>query len=80
MYSSIIEEVTDYGKISCNLKNIMQQRKITIYKLSSISNIKYEIVKKYCDNDFQRIDIDILAKLCFCLNLGVDSILMYEKK
>lgn len=79
MYSTIVYANTDYGRISCNLKEILNKKQMTIYKLSNISNIKYEIIKKYCDNDFQRIDIDILAKLCFCLNLEVDSLLKYEK-
>ena len=80
LYSSIVEQITDYGKISCNLKQILKEKQMTIYKLSNISNIKYEIIKKYCDNNIQRIDLDILAKLCFCLNLEVDSLLKYEKK
>ena len=79
MYSSIVEEITDYGKISCNLKEIMQEKGMTIYKLSNISNIKYEIIKRYYNNDFQRIDLDILAKLCFCLKCEVDNLLKYEK-
>ena len=79
MYSSIVEEITNYGKISCNLKEVMKQKKITVYKLSNISNIKYEIIKKYCDNNIQRIDLDILAKLCFCLNSEICSLLKYEK-
>ena len=79
MYSSIVEEITDYGKVSCNLKSVMQQRGVTIYKLSNISNIKYEIIKKYCDNNIQRFDLDILARICFCLNLEVEDLLKYVK-
>ena len=79
MYSSIVYQDTNYGRIFCNLKDILKEKKITIYKLSSISNIKYEIIKKYCDNNIQRVDLDILAKLCFCLNCEVNDMLKYEK-
>ena len=79
MYSSIIKENIDYGRISCNLKDILKEKEITIYKLSNISNIKYEIIKRYCDNNIQRIDLDILAKLCYILNCSINEILKYEK-
>ena len=57
----------------------MDDKKMTVYRLSNIANIKYEIVKKYYDNNLQRIDLDILAKFCFCLNCEVSSLLKYEK-
>lgn len=79
MYSTIVYTNTNYGKISCNLKEVLKEKKITIYKLSNISHIKYEIIKKYCDNNFQRVDLDILARICFCLNLEVEDLLKYVK-
>lgn len=79
MYSSIIYQDIDYGKVSCNLKNVLKEKNITIYRLSNITNIKYEIIKKYCDNNIQRIDLDILAKICYCLNLEVNDVLKYQK-
>ncbi len=79
MYSSIVNIETNYGKISCTLKDVMLSKKISIYRLSHDTNIKYEIIKKYYENDIQRFDLDILAKLCFCLNCEVSSLLKYEK-
>ena len=79
MYSTIVNLETDYGSVSCSLKKVMDDKKMTVYRLSNIANIKYEIVKKYYDNNLQRIDLDILAKFCFCLNCEVSSLLKYEK-
>ena len=79
MYSKVYEEIEDYGKISCNLKELLIKNNITIYRLSNITNIKYEIIKKYCDNNIQRVDLDILARLCFCLKCDVVDLLKYEK-
>ncbi len=79
MYSIITYGQTNYGKISCNLKRIMKEKKISTYQLSHQTNIKYEIIKRYCDNEMQRYDADILAKFCFYLNCEVSSILKYEK-
>ncbi len=79
MYSSIVNIDTEYGHISCYLKEVMKEKKISIYQLSHIANIKYEIIKRYCDNQVLRYDTDILARLCFCLNCELSSILKYVK-
>ena len=79
MYSSIVYLNTEYGKITCNLKKKKKKRNISIYRLADISNIKYEVIKRYYDNNILRYDANILAKLCFCLNCEVDSLLKYEK-
>ena len=57
----------------------MQNKHITTYRLALISNVKYGIVKRYRDNNIIRYDANILAKLCFCLDCDLSSILKYEK-
>ena len=79
LYSSIVYVDTKYGQISCHLKDVMREKKISIYQLSHISNIKYEIIKRYCDDLVLRYDANILARLCFCLDCELSSILKYEK-
>lgn len=68
-----------YGKVNCYLKDIMQNKHITTYRLALISNVKYGIVKRYRDNNVIRYDANILAKLCFYLDCDLSSILKYEK-
>ena len=77
--NSIIYQNVKYGKITCNLKEVMKEKHISTYKLANITNIKYEIVKKYRDNNVLRYDANILAKLCFCLDCELSSLLKYEK-
>ena len=79
MYSLVTYANIDYGVISCHLKEVMKEKRVSIYKLSFASNIKYEIIKRYYDNKVLRYDTDILAKLCFCLECDLSSLLKYEK-
>lgn len=79
MYSAIVYANTEYGRISCHLKEIMKSRSITFYRLSQDTNIKYETIRKYYDDEVLRYDTDILAKLCFCLDCEIGSLLKYEK-
>ena len=67
------------GKIICHLKDIMQDREISVYRLSFITGIKYEVLKRYYDNLILRYDANILAKLCFYLDCELSSLLKYEK-
>ncbi len=77
--NTIIYQRTKYGKVKCYLKDIMQIKHITTYKLALISNVKYGIIRRYGDNNVTRYDANILAKLCFCLDCDLSSILKYEK-
>ena len=67
------------GKIICHLKEVMQDREISVYRLSFITGIKYEVLKRYYDNLILRYDSSILTKLCFYLDCDLNSILKYEK-
>ena len=57
----------------------MQKKNISTYNLSKMSNIKYEVLKRYRDDMVLRYDANILSKLCFCLDCDLSSILKYDK-
>ena len=67
------------GRIVCHLKEVMKDREISVYRLSFITGIKYEVLKRYYDNLISRYDANILCKLCFYLDCELSSIIKYEK-
>ena len=77
--NSIIYRDIEYGKVICNLDAIMKRKNITTYRLSIISNIKYDVIERYRYNIALRYDSYILAKLCFYLDCDLSSLLKYEK-
>lgn len=40
----------------------------------------YDLITRYYNNSVSRIDLDIIARICFVLNCTVDEIIIYEKK
>lgn len=70
---------TEYGKIKCKLKKVMKLRGINIYQLARLSDVKYDILKRYCDDYIVRYDANILAKLCYSLNCEIGELLQYER-
>lgn len=77
----IVEEMisfnTSYGKIHCNLRNVMKNRKISMYKLIKLSGLKYEVVSKYYYDNVCRYDSDVLAKFCYILKCTPNDIIKY---
>lgn len=73
-----ITELRDYGKININIKLIMDKYQISIYQLSKLANLKYNTVKAYYNNaPLTKVDLDVVAKLCYVLNCKVSDILEY---
>lgn len=76
--NNIILWDTKYGKIDCQLKELMFKRKITIYQLVRITNLRYEVISKYYYNKVKRYDSVVLAKLCYSLKCSLNDLLMYS--
>ncbi len=74
-----MEEELYYGKIAIKLKDIMEQKQISIYKLSKMTHLKYEIIKKYYTNEISRYDDNTLIKLCYFLNCNISDLIVYKK-
>lgn len=83
MVSVIKKEIdygTNFGNVNSNLKQLMDDKHISISTMSKLTNIKYDIVKKYYYEDNYAYTKDILAKFCYVLECNIDDILVYEKK
>ena len=76
--NNIILWDTKYGKVDCQLKELMIKRKITIYQLVRITNLRYEVISKYYYNKVKRYDSDVLSKLCYSLKCNLDDLLKYS--
>lgn len=69
----------NYGKIKFNIKDIMKKRNITRNKLSKLTGATYNVINRYYNNDITRLDLDVLAKICYVLDCQVSDIISYEK-
>ncbi len=73
-----ISELKDYGRVIIKLQPIMDAKEINIYQMSKLTGLKYSTVKAYYTNEpLTRIDLDVLAKLCYVLDCKVSDILEY---
>ena len=73
-----ITELRDYGKVQINLKDLMDKYKISIYQMSKLTGLKYNTIKSYYINaPLTKVDLDVVAKMCYVLNCNVKDILEY---
>ncbi len=68
----------EFGMVYCNLKEIMDKRNITIYRLAKLTNLKYDVILRYYNNSIIKYDSLVLAKLCYALNCSISELLKYE--
>ncbi len=69
----------NYGKIKIDIKTIMDKKNITRNKLSVLTGATYNVINRYYNNDISRVDLDVLARICYVLECNVSDVLEYEK-
>lgn len=73
-----ITELRDYGKVQINLNNLMDKYNISIYQMSKLTGLKYNTIKSYYINaPLTKVDLDVVAKMCYVLNCSIADILEY---
>ena len=74
-----IINISSYGCVSIHLKELMEERGITRYRLAKLADTRFEVVEKWYTGTVERIDADVLARFCYILNCDVSDIIKYNK-
>lgn len=74
-----VVNINTYGNISIHLKEIIEEKNITRYRLAKLADTRFEVVEKWCSGTVERIDTDVLARFCYILNCDVDDIIKFNK-
>jgi putative transcriptional regulator len=67
----------DYGYIKVKLAEIIENQNISINKLAFRSETQRTQIKTYLHGDIQRVDLSVLARLCYALECDLSDILEY---
>ena len=65
------------GKIVFKLKDILDSKNITRYKLSRITNIRYDTICNYCKGNITLLNIEYLKIFCNVLDCNINDIIEY---
>ena len=74
-----VTEYKSYGKVNITLSKLMDKYDISIYQMGKLTNLKYTTIKSYYNNmPITRVDLDVLAKMCYVLDCDIKDILEYK--
>lgn len=66
-----------YGTLQFNIMKILQERGISKNQICKDLDIPRSNFNRYCRNEFQRIDVLLVCKLCHYLNIEVGELIEY---
>lgn len=69
----------EYGSIQLHVKERMDEKGMTRGALSRLAHIRYEVATKWYLGQVERIDVDVLARICWVLDCKVEDLITYEK-
>ncbi len=67
----------DYGKLTLNIVQILAERGISKNQICKDLDIPRSNFNKYCRGDFQRIDANLICKLCWYLQIDIGELIEY---
>ena len=73
-----VVNLSSYGNITIHLKELIEQRGITRYRLAKLADTRFEVVEKWCSGTVERIDSDVLARFCYILDCQITDIIQYN--
>lgn len=75
----LIEENFDYGNLEFNIEKLLKERGLSKNIVCRHLDISRTIFNKYCSNKSQRIDANLVCKLCYFLECSVDDLITYVR-
>lgn len=70
--------IGSYGNVSIHLKELIEEKSITRYRLAKLADTRFEVVDKWCSGTVERIDTDVLARFCYILDCEITDIIRYN--
>ncbi len=67
-------------EIELCVKEVMDNKGVSISELSRMADIKYDIVKRYYNGEITRYDSEILKKICVYLECDITDLIKIKQK
>lgn len=73
-----IYTLNQYGSIEIKLKELMDMKNITRNALARAINARFEVIDKWYNGHVEKIDADVLARICYVLECSPADIIIYK--
>lgn len=76
--SKSVLSINDYGKIKICLKELIERKHITRNRLAKLTYTRFEVIDRWCSNNVEKLDLDVLARICYVLECKPQDIVKYD--
>ncbi len=76
--NNLVYVLENFGRIDIKLKEILDRKGISRNKLCNMMGTNYDLITRYYNNKVTRVDLEILAKICFVLDCSINDVLVYS--
>lgn len=73
-----IYTINNYGHITIDIKTLMTKHGISRNALARMLNTRFEVVNKWYSGSVEKLDTDILARICYVLECTPSDIIIYK--
>ena len=67
----------EYGQINLKLKEVLKEKNLTRNALARAVDTRFEVIDKWYNNNVEKLDLDVLARICFVLDCEISDIIDY---
>ncbi len=67
----------EWGEVNLKLDEFLKKHNISRSSLSRNGQIHYKQLLKYCNNDMQKVDLNLLARICKTIDCEIGDIIEY---
>lgn len=78
--SKSVISIKEYGKIEIVLKEMLESRGIRRNALAKATNTRFEVIDKWYNNRVEKLDLDVLARICYALDCTPSDIIKHNMK
>lgn len=69
-----------YGHLELHIEKLLKEKGISKNKLCKELDIPRANLNRYCRNEFQRLDAQLICKLCWYLECNVEELIEYIRE
>ena len=74
-----VHTTREYGRLHFHLSERMAEQGLNRNQVAQAIGSRFEVIDKWCSGSPERIDADVLARLCYVLGCGVGDLITYEE-
>ncbi len=73
-----LDYIYNFGSLKIRLNELIEENKVSKNKVCKELDIPRSIFNKYCRNEFQRLDANLLCKLCYYFEIEISELIEYQ--